>query len=419
MGWVWGGPVAPDDNDKRLGGGIAACCLVVGEAGRSRLAAEVAWPSETPPPPISLQRTSGHPVRASASRLPPGAKSYRHSRAGATAHRVDARGQHRVSTARLERAENKYGARNPRSSTNQHRYMVHDELLDDGSECSSGAPPSLDGPHASCYERRVDEADGGLYTFKEFVQCYGNAAKWHSSAPPTSEAQSDAQAAEEEKPSTAAEDLGPMPPLAAIGLALFREASSTPGPAPALASNAQCAPPGPTPRASSSQAAPQRLPAATEAEPPSQAASQRLPAATEAELDAVSNAVSEFCRHGKQAFEGRIGSGGYAEAYAWLTESLTGLRSRISLTHRNVRTAASASPARAAAAHRHLDALRDRLAAVLAAVGPAPIPSVADTNCFMQCRVPADNSCLYHCISAIFHQGMSARNQTRTETDVP
>ena len=140
----------------------------------------------------------------------------------------------------------------------------------------------------------------------------------------------------------------------------------------------------------------------------------------EQQLDLCSSDVGHLWSTGKARFERLCGdraAGGFSHAHATLTREVTVLRSRLAAAERRVAEARLPPEvaSRVEAALRHVATLRDRLSAIADAVGPAPLPDIVESgeDGFRIRRIPADNSCLFHCISGIFHGGTAAAASLR------
>ena len=89
----------------------------------------------------------------------------------------------------------------------------------------------------------------------------------------------------------------------------------------------------------------------------------------------------------------------YNEAHAWLQHQCQKLHNEIQF---NIVTTKSRQ-----AELQQLHQLQHQLRLVLRATGPPPVPADTSKNGgrFVQRRVPADNSCLFHCIQRIYRSG--------------
>jgi len=174
----------------------------------------------------------------------------------------------------------------------------------------------------------------------------------------------------------------------------------------------------------------------------SQHQQQRMSPAVEEEVDSVHRMVMALWAHGKQEFEARSATAGFQVASTELAAILKERIDALEAAENNVRnflaksspsfSASSAgSDARPKAALQHLASLRTKLGAVennlqttareklgsahmpgdsgqekkAQHVDLALVPDEAGDAKFVVQRVPADNSCLFHCLSRAFFPG--------------
>jgi len=209
----------------------------------------------------------------------------------------------------------------------------------------------------------------------------------------------------------------------------------------------------PTPSAAPLAAPTEALSAAPAAAAAAAAAapSSLLSLEVEAELNAVSAAVGLVWAQGKQRFEAAVAAKGLCAAHASTSALLRDLSGRVSQAQHRVQSDVRSGPAtataaaastpvdghsgrgakvrhsgggaaaaassslppqqlsqlhpRASAALAHLATLAERLSTVERALGPAPLPEDPGEGRFAARRIPADNSCLFHCVSQAFTSG--------------
>ena len=142
-----------------------------------------------------------------------------------------------------------------------------------------------------------------------------------------------------------------------------------------------------------------------------------LPGNLEAELDAVNNIVSDLWSRGKADFDERCASQCLEVAYCETTAAIYSLKKQVTLAEQHVRQAQALRPtSRGSSAMSHLRTLHQRLKTIEAALGPAPLPEDGSTpGMFVQRRIPADNSCLFHSINDIFYNGSSTAMELRQQ----
>ena len=131
---------------------------------------------------------------------------------------------------------------------------------------------------------------------------------------------------------------------------------------------------------------------------------QRLSDNVEIELNDINSKVSHFWQYGKQLFdEGCSMDGGFEAAHNAASATNRSLQEDVGHVVQHVRREGPGP--RATAALAHLKWLQGRLTTIANALGPAPLPTHAEEGKFVHRRVPADNSCLFHTINQIFHDG--------------
>ena len=108
----------------------------------------------------------------------------------------------------------------------------------------------------------------------------------------------------------------------------------------------------------------------------------------------LSAKIQTFAETAMDRFIEKLTTLEYNEAHAWLKHQCQTLHNEIQF--KNI-VAANSTP----------ETLVNQLHLVLRATGPPPVPADTSKNGgrFVQRRVPADNSCLFHCIQRIYRSG--------------
>ena len=130
----------------------------------------------------------------------------------------------------------------------------------------------------------------------------------------------------------------------------------------------------------------------------------------ETALNTATSTVRAIAQNGKAEFARRKSAsrGEYAPAWQWLQDACGQAQNDVSRAEAALVAAVAcmasnaAATARAARARAHLQSLSRQLDVLRRAAGPPPLPTDAGRGHFVRRRVPADNSCLFHCIKYIY-----------------
>jgi hypothetical protein len=130
---------------------------------------------------------------------------------------------------------------------------------------------------------------------------------------------------------------------------------------------------------------------------------QRLPTPVEKDLDSIHRTIMNLWSQGPQLLEDKCLVVGPTAARMELERDLREKKRALGMIEAGVREfLASSCEERARAALRHLVSLRSKLASIENHLGPPLLPDDAGQGKFECLRVPADNSCLFHCLKRAF-----------------
>ncbi len=129
-------------------------------------------------------------------------------------------------------------------------------------------------------------------------------------------------------------------------------------------------------------------------------------ASTSAGLALAQSRVSDMLTGGKEKFRHLVETDGYEAAHTWLQNKVGDICSFLA------KYEAETSGSKTLQMKEELEYLKKQLLFLSRAGGPPPVPEIVKGEEHFICRkVPADNSCLFHCFDALFGKTSKSRSQ--------
>jgi hypothetical protein len=129
---------------------------------------------------------------------------------------------------------------------------------------------------------------------------------------------------------------------------------------------------------------------------------EKFDSAIENCLNQVTQVTNTLWTSGQAQFEEKCKKYTYHCAFTWLAGVINGVETQIKSVEQSLLS--QTKNARAKSALQHLKGLSGKIAVIKTATGPHPLPVEAREARFLVRQMPADNSCLFHCIAHIFHK---------------